>query len=98
MPQLTTLILDDELQSRLLIKTLLLKNSSQFAVAEADSVSSAKEKVTLVRPDLVFLDVQMRNETGFDLLDQVGSVDFGIISTTAHSEYALKAFLYGAID
>jgi two-component system LytT family response regulator len=98
MPQLTTLIVDDELQSRLLIKTLLLKNFPQFTIAEAESVNSAKQKIVQVRPNLVFLDVQMRDETGFDLLDQLGIVDFGIIFTTAHSEYALKAFRYSAID
>ena len=98
MPQLATLIVDDELQSRLLIKALLLKDFPQFMVEEADSVNSAKQKIAQFRPDLVFLDVQMRDETGFDLLDQVGAVNFGIIFTTAHSEYALKAFRYSAID
>jgi two-component system LytT family response regulator len=98
MPQLTTLIVDDELQSRLLLKTLLLKNFPQFTVEEAESVNTAKEKIASLRPDLVFLDVQMRDETGFDLLDQLGTINFGIIFTTAHSEYALKAFRYSAID
>ena len=91
MPQLTTLIVDDELQSRLLIKTLLLKNFPQFTIAEAETVNAAKEKIMQVHPGLLFLDVQMRDETGFDLLDQVGTVDFGIIFTTAHSEYALDS-------
>lgn len=70
MPQTTTLIVDDELQSRSLIKKLLLDNFPQFVIEEAESVSSAKEKIAQSRPDLVFLDVQMRGETGFDLLDK----------------------------
>jgi two-component system LytT family response regulator len=98
MPQLTTLIVDDELQSRLLLKTLLLHNFPQFTVEEAESVNTAKEKIAKRRPDLVFLDVQMRDETGFDLLDQLDTINFGIIFTTAHSEHALKAFRYSAID
>ena len=98
MPQITTLIVDDELQSRSLIKKLLLDNFPQFIVEEAESVNSAKEKIDQGQLDLVFLDVQMRGETGFDLLDQIDKVNFRIIFTTAHSEFALKAFRYSALD
>lgn len=58
----------------------------------------AIEKIRKAKPELIFLDVQMRGETGFDLLDKMGQVNAGIIFTTAHSEFAVKAFRYSAMD
>ena len=98
MPSLTALIVDDELQSRSLIKKLVKDNFPNLITDEAETVSAAKEKITELRPDLVFLDVQMRGETGFDLLDNLGKITFGVIFTTAHSEFAIKAFRYSALD
>jgi len=98
MPQLTTLIVDDELQSRSLIRKLLNDYFPGLAIEEADSVSSAIERISQAKPRLVFLDVQMRGETGFDLLNTTPAKNFGIIFTTAHTEFAIKAFRYSAID
>jgi two-component system, LytTR family, response regulator len=98
MPQLITLIVDDELQSRSLIKKLLSDCFPELIVEEAENVLSAIEKIEKFKPGLVFLDVQMRGETGFDLLDKIGKVNFGIVFTTAHSEFAVKAFRYSAMD
>jgi two-component system LytT family response regulator len=98
MPSLKALIVDDELQSRSLIKKLVEDNFPNLTTDEAETVNSAKEKITQLRPDLVFLDVQMRGETGFDLLDNLGKITFGVIFTTAHSEFAIKAFKYSALD
>jgi two-component system LytT family response regulator len=98
MNNLRVLIVDDELQSRSLIKRLLSIYYPTFIVEEAETVMSAVEKVQQFNPDMVFLDVQMRGETGFDLLHAVGSPQFSIIFTTAHSEFALMAFRYSALD
>jgi len=98
MPVLTTLIVDDELQSRALIRKLLSDHFSDFEVEEADSVAEAFNKIVRSKPSLIFLDVQMRNESGFDLLDQLPRIDSGIIFITAHSEFAVKAFKYSALD
>jgi two-component system LytT family response regulator len=92
------LIVDDELQSRSLIRKLLSDHFPELITEEAESVAAAVEKINQFIPDLVFLDVQMRGETGFDLLDKTGPVNFGIIFTTAHSEFAVKAFRYSAMD
>jgi len=89
---------DDELQSRCLIKKLVQDNFPDLITDEAETVNAAKEKITQLRPDLVFLDVHMRGETGFDLLDNLGKITFGVIFTTAHSEFAIKAFRYSALD
>src|SRR5436190_18790330 len=98
MPPLTVLIVDDELQSRSLIRKLLSDYFPALAVEEAETVSSAVKKINETGPQLVFLDVQMRGETGFDLLDKIIDPTFGIIFTTAHSEFAIKAFRYSAMD
>ena len=98
MSQLTILIVDDEWQSRSLIRKLLTDYFPGLMIEEAETVSLAIEKIKQPNPDLVFLDVQMRGETGFDLLDKIGKVNFGIIFTTAHSEFAVKAFRYSAMD
>ena len=90
--------MDDELQSRCLIKKLVQDNFPDLITDEAETVNAAKEKITQLRPDLVFLDVHMRGETGFDLLDNLGKITFGVIFTTAHSEFAIKAFRYSALD
>jgi len=94
-----TLIIDDESQSRLLIKKLLEDfTGSSFAITEAGNVKEALEKVNYVAPQLIFLDIQMQGETGFDFLDKLRSWNFEIIFITAHSEFAIKAFRYCALD
>jgi len=94
---LQILIVDDEAQSRDLIRKLLLDFFPANTIDEAQDVSTAAKKINHNQFDLIFLDVQMRGETGFDLLDKV-NIDFQIIFTTAHSEFAIKAFRYSATD
>jgi len=98
MTNLRALIVDDEPQSRSLIRKLLSLHFPGFIVDESGTVSHGIEEIHKLTPHLVFLDVQMRGETGFDLLDQVGQPNFEVIFTTAHSEFALKAFRYSALD
>lgn len=93
-----TLIVDDEAQSRALISKLLFTHFPDIGIDEAGDISSALNKINLRFPDLLFLDVQMRGETGFDLLDQLANRQFEIIFTTAHSEFAVRAFRYSAMD
>jgi len=60
--------------------------------------SDGIEKITQFRPDIVLLDVEMDDGTGFDLLQQIPQPGFQLIFTTAHNEYAIQAFRYSAID
>lgn len=94
---LQILIVDDEAQSRDLIRKLLIDFLPPSFIDEAQDVATAVKKLNDNRFDLLFLDVQMRGETGFDLLNKV-PVSFDIIFTTAHSEFAVKAFRYSATD
>jgi len=98
MDSVRVLIVDDEPQSRSLISKLLSVHFPKLIIYEAGDVAVAVEKIHQYMPRLIFLDVQMRGETGFDLLDRIEPENVGIIFTTAHSEFALKAFRYSAMD
>ena len=67
-------------------------------VGEADGVISAAKKINTLKPDVVFLDIQINEGTAFDLLSVLGEINFKIIFTTASDEFAIKAFKISAID
>ena len=67
-------------------------------VAQADGVRSGLKTIEKHRPDVVLLDIQMKDGTGFDLLKKVGPIDFKIIFITAYQEYAIEAFKFSAAD
>ncbi len=92
------LIIDDEEDVRITLKLLQDKYLPQVKiVGEANNVSEGVEIINALKPDLLFLDLEMPDGTGFDLLDNLlGSTK--VIFITAHSEYALKAFKYSAVD
>jgi two-component system LytT family response regulator len=92
------LIVDDEFQCRSLICKLIGTAFPGFIVEQADNITDTLHLVSEFKPDLIFLDVQMKGETGFDLLDHYPGIDAAIIFTTAHSEFAVKAFRYSAMD
>ena len=92
------LIVDDEPHSRMLIRKLLSNAGITEKVFDSGTVTEAFEIILHSKPGIFFLDVQMKNETGFDLLNLVKDIDFEIIFTTAHSEFAVRAFRYSAAD
>lgn len=67
-------------------------------VGEGDGVINGAKVINEMKPDLVFLDIQINQGTAFDLLEVIGDIDFKIIFTTASDEYAIKAFKISAID
>lgn len=96
---LKSIIVDDELKSRESLKKILLTFCQGVDVlATCQNVAEAQKAIIDLKPDLVFLDVQMQGETGFDLLVLFPKIDFEVIFTTAHSEYAIKAIKFSAID
>jgi len=64
----------------------------------ADSVVSGAKLLLKAQPDLVFLDIQLGDGTGFDILELLPEINFKIIFTTASDEYALRAFRFAAVD
>ena len=93
-----TLIIDDEERGRKVLAAMLKENFPDIElVGEAYDVKSGLEQIQLLHPRLVFLDIQMPDGTGFNLLEQVDNYNFEIIFTTAHDEFALEAFNMSAI-
>lgn len=99
MQHLKVFITDDELQSRNLLRNMLQQHFPEIKIAgEASSVEEAFKGIQTHNPDIVFLDVQIKEETGFDLLNRLPDINFALIFTTAFDKYALKAFRFNAID
>lgn len=96
---LKAVIIDDEADARALLRTMLaeLCPAVQFA-GEAEGVQSGLRLLRRQEADILFLDIQMEDGTGFDLLDCFPDPAFQVIFTTAHDHYALRAFRYYAVD
>jgi len=96
---INAIIVDDELPAREVIRNYLAEYCPDvIVIATADSAKSAYTAIHLHHPDLVFLDVEMPNGSGFDFLHELHRIDFRIIFITAYSEYAVKAFRFSATD
>jgi two-component system LytT family response regulator len=91
------LIVDDERLARKDLISLLGSYDQVSVIGEADSVPSAIKAIQKLSPDVVFLDIQMPGESGFDLLEKT-DVDAHIIFVTAYDEYAIRAFEVNALD
>ena len=91
------LVVDDSRLARNELKRLLKEFDNVQIVGEAASVDEAKEKIAELRPDLIFLDIQMPGKNGFELLEDLDVVP-KVIFTTAYDEYALQAFKLNSID
>ena len=93
------LIVDDEENARGNLEVLLQDYCEEVTiVAMLDNVTDGLNAAKKHKPDLVFLDIEMNGETGFDLLSRLEDIDFDVVFTTAHSDYALKAFRFNATD
>lgn len=91
------IIIDDERLARKEMRRLLAEFEEVVVAGEADTLSGAIQLIEAEKPDLVFLDIQLTGECGFDLLDQVDN-DFKLIFVTAFDAYAVRAFEVNAID
>lgn len=92
-----TIIIDDERLARSELKKMLQAFPEIEVVEEASNANEAIEKIELLQPDLVFLDIQMPGKTGFEMLTELDTVP-KVIFTTAFDKYALKAFEVSALD
>jgi two-component system LytT family response regulator len=92
-------IIDDEDHIRDSLTKLLARYCPQVTVAgTADGIASGKKVIRELHSDLVLLDIQMNDGTGFDLLQSVSPIDFKVIFITAYDQYALQAFRFSAVD
>lgn len=94
------IVIDDVKIVRDAIVGLLTECASELitVIAEADSVKSGLIQINKHQPDVIFLDIEMKDGTGFDLLQQISIEKYKIVFITAYDHYAIKAFKYSAID
>lgn len=93
------IIIDDEKHARESLQSLIeLYCPSVKIIAEAADIHLGKKIIEHLQPDLVFLDISIGKETGFELLEKIQPINFYLIFTTAFSQYALNAFRVNALD
>jgi two-component system LytT family response regulator len=91
-------IIDDELHNRLVIRRIIEHNCPQLdIVVDEGIIEKAVEEINAQKPDLIFLDIRLKNGTGFDIVEKLTYTP-KIVFTTAYSEYAMKAFKVHAVD
>ena len=95
--KLRTLVVDDEELARQVLRELLSAHKEIEVVAECRNGLETVKAVAELKPDLLFLDVQMPKLTGFDVLELIGP-DVPVIFVTAYDEYAMRAFEVHAVD
>ncbi|MEM6802230.1 MAG: LytTR family DNA-binding domain-containing protein [Bacteroidota bacterium] len=97
--KIRSILVDDESGNRENLRSLLESYCPQIEImAEADSAVSAMDVIQEHKPQLLFLDIEMPNGNGFDLLSRLDRIDFEIIFVTAFNKYALKAIKFCALD
>ncbi len=97
--KLKAVIIEDEEDSRTLLTQLLLKYCRNITIVGSfATVAEAVEPITNLRPDIVFLDIELPAESGFALFDYISTPTFAVIFTTAYNEFALRAFKLSAVE
>ena len=93
------LIIEDEKKSRLVLKNLIIQFCENIeVVGEAETISEGVQKIQLMKPSLVFLDIEFPGENGFEIFEYFPNPSFDVIFTTAYDDYALKAFKMSALE
>lgn len=92
-----TIIVDDERLARIELRSMLSSYDNIDVVDEAENITSTIDSIEKYKPDVVFLDIQMPGESGFDLLNKIDIMP-KIIFVTAHDKYAIRAFEVNALD
>ncbi len=99
MQKIKAIIVDDEQWARTVLDTLLKRDFPKVeVVAQCIDVISAVEKIKELQPDVVFLDIEMPNYAGYEIVNFFNKITFDIIFVTAFDKYAIKAFEINAID
>ena len=99
MNKIKAILVDDEPRGLSSLQKLLQFNCPVVEVIETcGNATDAKEKIELLKPQLVFLDIAMPEKNAFDLLSELSGIDFEIIFVTAHDNYMVQAFHFTAVD
>ena len=94
---LRVLIVDDERLARAALKRLLFPESDAEIVGEAENIKDTLEQINEKKPNLVFMDIELRNSNGFDIFDKLENPPV-VVFVTAYAEHAVKAFSVNATD
>lgn len=95
---MNALVVDDEFHCRNVIEKMAKTHCPEISsISLADSVDTAINILNIKQIDIVFLDIQLHNLTGFDLLNKLRNIQFQLVFTTAYNNYAIKAFEFGAL-
>lgn len=97
-PMLRVLIIDDEPIIRKDMEMLLKKHEDLVVVGACGSLKEARVLLETTSPDLLLLDIQLTDGTGFELLQELEQIPFQVIFITAYNQFAIKAIKYGALD
>lgn len=98
-PTLKTVLIDDEARGLNSLQRLLQMNCHEIEIiGSSNNPDEAVKLIETLAPNLVFLDINMPEKNGFELLKELTDIDFEVIFVTAHNEYALQAFHFSAID
>jgi two-component system, LytTR family, response regulator len=96
---LKILLIDNEAEIRSVLKEIVATwAKGMHTIEEAEGVASGIAKINSFQPNVVLLDVEMDDGTGFDLLKKIHNPSFQLIFTTAHNQYAIQAIKFSAID
>jgi len=96
---MNALIIEDEPQAISALKQELSLHCPEVTILDtAQNVVDGISKVKQHQPDLIFLDIQLSDGLGFDILQEFDRINFKIIFTTAYSQYAIKAIKFSALD
>ena len=92
-------IIDDEKHNRDNLKELLEEFCTEVdIVGVASSIDEGITIISKTKPDVIFLDIELRKGTGFDMLNQIKNIDFDVIFITAFEQYAIKAIKFSSLD
>jgi two-component system, LytTR family, response regulator len=99
MQKITAILVDDEASARDVLEHLLLRFCPEVELlAKCENVLEAVEIIKEKKPQLIFLDIEMPNYAGYEILRFFDTVDFEIVFVTAYNQYAVRAFEVAAVD
>jgi two-component system LytT family response regulator len=99
MKTLKALIVEDNAFMATVLHDMLQQYAVKIAVTDiATTGNDALSLIAAIKPNVVFLDIELPDMTGFELLQQIANINFKTVFTTAHSHYAIKAFRLNALD
>jgi len=93
------IIIDDEIHCQKTLSILLREYCPEVQViGQCDSAEKGIEAIKKLKPDLVFLDIEMPHMNGFEMLEKFSEINFAVVFTTGYDQYAIKAFRFSALD